>query len=232
VSWGSATRPPGCCRRSCGWRWSGRAAIRTSSPATSKWMRATWAARRRAANAGVTPRAIIAIAVERKGFGKKSKRWKLGRTRIQVMPDTKAQPADGAGRLAAVAGDPRRAAQGTATHEVTRVARTRPDVAARCVGRALGPSALQPKSTCQVSCQEQPGATRHSGYSLKPRFSLATPIGAGCRARDPAPPPAGQSARRRSSGGGHLPLCLCRLLWPARRSSLRTPFVMRQGPVR
>jgi hypothetical protein len=174
---------------------------------------------------------IIAIAVERKGFGKKSKRWKLGRTRIQVMPDTKAQPADGAGRLAAVAGDPRRAAQGTATHEVTRVARTRPDVAARCVGRALGPSALQPKSTCQVSCQEQPGATRHSGYSLKPRFSLATPIGAGCRARDPAPPPAGQSARRRSSGGGHLPLCLCRLLWPARRSSLRTPFVMRQGPV-
>jgi hypothetical protein len=30
---------------------------------------------------------IIAIAVERKGFGKKSKRWKLGRTRIQVVSE-------------------------------------------------------------------------------------------------------------------------------------------------
>ena len=34
---------------------------------------------------------IIAIAVERKGLGKKSKRWKLGRTRIQTVPDTKAK---------------------------------------------------------------------------------------------------------------------------------------------
>jgi hypothetical protein len=31
------------------------------------------------------------IAVERKGFGKNSKRWKLGRTRIRVVPDVKAK---------------------------------------------------------------------------------------------------------------------------------------------
>jgi transposase-like protein len=34
---------------------------------------------------------IIAIAVERRGLGKRSKRWKLGRTRIQVIPDVKAK---------------------------------------------------------------------------------------------------------------------------------------------
>lgn len=40
---------------------------------------------------GAEGKVIIAIAVERKGFGKKSKRWKLGRTRIQVVPDVKAK---------------------------------------------------------------------------------------------------------------------------------------------
>jgi transposase-like protein len=34
---------------------------------------------------------IIAIAVERRGLGKRSKRWKFGRTRIQVVPDVKAK---------------------------------------------------------------------------------------------------------------------------------------------
>lgn len=54
-------------------------------------MRATSAARRPAASAGAEGKVVIAIAVERKGFGKKSKRWKLGRTRIQVVPDVKAK---------------------------------------------------------------------------------------------------------------------------------------------
>jgi transposase-like protein len=40
---------------------------------------------------GAEGKVIIAIAAERKGFGKKSKRWKLGRTRIQVVPDTSAK---------------------------------------------------------------------------------------------------------------------------------------------
>lgn len=40
---------------------------------------------------GAEGKVIIAIAVERKGLGKKSKRWKLGRTRIQVVPDVKAK---------------------------------------------------------------------------------------------------------------------------------------------
>jgi transposase-like protein len=38
---------------------------------------------------GAEGKVIIAIAVERKGFGKNSKRWKLGRARIQVIPDVK-----------------------------------------------------------------------------------------------------------------------------------------------
>jgi transposase-like protein len=40
---------------------------------------------------GAEGKVIIAVAVERKGVGKKSKRWKLGRTRIQVIPDTSAK---------------------------------------------------------------------------------------------------------------------------------------------
>jgi transposase-like protein len=40
---------------------------------------------------GAEGKVVIAIAVERKGLGKKSKRWKLGRTRIQVIPDTTAK---------------------------------------------------------------------------------------------------------------------------------------------
>jgi len=40
---------------------------------------------------GAEGKVIIAIAVERKGFGKTSKRWKLGRTRIQVVSDVKAK---------------------------------------------------------------------------------------------------------------------------------------------
>jgi transposase-like protein len=40
---------------------------------------------------GAEGKVIIAIAVERKGFGKNSERWKLGRTRIQVVPDVKAK---------------------------------------------------------------------------------------------------------------------------------------------
>lgn len=42
---------------------------------------------------GAEGKVIIAIAVERKGFGKNSKRWKLGRTRIQVVPDVKGEDA-------------------------------------------------------------------------------------------------------------------------------------------
>lgn len=40
---------------------------------------------------GAEGKVIIAIAVERKGFGTKSKRWKLGRARIRVVGDTKAK---------------------------------------------------------------------------------------------------------------------------------------------
>jgi ISXO2-like transposase domain len=40
---------------------------------------------------GAEGKVIIAIAVERKSFGKNSQRWKLGRTRIQVVPDVKAK---------------------------------------------------------------------------------------------------------------------------------------------
>jgi len=40
---------------------------------------------------GAEGKVIIAIAVERRGFGKKSRRWKLGRTRIQVAPDVSAK---------------------------------------------------------------------------------------------------------------------------------------------
>lgn len=37
---------------------------------------------------GAEGKVIIAIAVERLGFGGKSQRWKLGRARIEVIPDT------------------------------------------------------------------------------------------------------------------------------------------------
>lgn len=37
---------------------------------------------------GAEGKVIIAIAVERLGFGGKSERWKLGRTRIEVIPNT------------------------------------------------------------------------------------------------------------------------------------------------
>ena len=40
---------------------------------------------------GAEGKVIVAIAVERKGLGKKSKRCVLGRTRIQVVPDVKAK---------------------------------------------------------------------------------------------------------------------------------------------
>jgi transposase-like protein len=40
---------------------------------------------------GAEGKVIVAIAAERRGLGKKSKRWKLGRTRIQVVPDVKAK---------------------------------------------------------------------------------------------------------------------------------------------
>jgi ISXO2-like transposase domain len=40
---------------------------------------------------GAEGNVIIAIAAERKGLGKKSKRWKPGRARIQVVPDVKAK---------------------------------------------------------------------------------------------------------------------------------------------
>lgn len=42
---------------------------------------------------GAEGKVIVAIAVERKGegVGKKSKRWKLGRARIEVVPDVKAE---------------------------------------------------------------------------------------------------------------------------------------------
>jgi transposase-like protein len=40
---------------------------------------------------GAEGKVIIAIAVERKGVGKRSKRWKLGRARIKVVPDVKAK---------------------------------------------------------------------------------------------------------------------------------------------
>jgi hypothetical protein len=40
---------------------------------------------------GAEGKVMIVIAVERKGLGKKSKRRKLGRTRIQVVPDVKAK---------------------------------------------------------------------------------------------------------------------------------------------
>jgi transposase-like protein len=69
------------------------AVLRTSSPATSRWMRATSAGRFPVASADTAQKGkvIVAVAVERKGLGKKSKRWKLGRTRIQVVPDVKAK---------------------------------------------------------------------------------------------------------------------------------------------
>lgn len=40
---------------------------------------------------GAEGKVIVAIAVERKGFGKDSKRWKLGRARIRVVDDVKAK---------------------------------------------------------------------------------------------------------------------------------------------
>lgn len=40
---------------------------------------------------GAEGKVIVAIAVERKGFGKKSKRWKLGRARIEVVPNVRAE---------------------------------------------------------------------------------------------------------------------------------------------
>ena len=40
---------------------------------------------------GAEGKVIVAIAVERKGEGEKSKRWKLGRARIEVVEDVKAE---------------------------------------------------------------------------------------------------------------------------------------------
>lgn len=40
---------------------------------------------------GAEGKVIVAIAVERKDQGKKSKRWKLGRARIEVVPNVKAE---------------------------------------------------------------------------------------------------------------------------------------------
>ncbi len=40
---------------------------------------------------GAEGKVIVAIAVERKGLGKKSKRWKLGRARIEVVPNVEGE---------------------------------------------------------------------------------------------------------------------------------------------